>query len=53
MTHVLLAASGPSAQSPTDRARARDYNRLGWDLMRGEKFEEKAISQKANKLGRR
>lgn len=37
---ILIAATSLAAQSPTDRARARDYNKLGWDLMRGEKFEE-------------
>ena len=36
---VLIATASLAGQSPTDRARSRDYNRLGWDLMRGEKFE--------------
>jgi len=44
---IVIATASLGAQSPTDRARARDYNRLGWDLMRGEKFEEavKAFQQ--------
>jgi tetratricopeptide (TPR) repeat protein len=37
---VLIAATSLSAaQSPTDRARAREHNRLGWDYMKGEQFE--------------
>lgn len=44
---ILIAATTLNAQSPTERARARDYNRLGWDLLRGEKFDEavKAFQQ--------
>jgi tetratricopeptide (TPR) repeat protein len=44
---VLIAMTSLGAQSPTERARARDYNRLGWDLLRGEKFDEavKAFQQ--------
>jgi len=37
---ILMAGVAAAAQSPTDRAKAREQNKLGWDLMRGEKFEE-------------
>jgi len=36
----LVATVSITAQSPTDRARAREQNKLGWDYMKGEKFEE-------------
>ena len=38
---VLIAVAGAaaSAQSPADRNRARTQNRLGWDYMRSEQFE--------------
>jgi len=37
---ILIATVSAAAQSPTDRARAREQNKLGWDLMRSEKFED-------------
>jgi len=37
---ALLIAAPLAAQSPTNRARAREQNKLGWDYMRSEKFEE-------------
>jgi len=37
---LLVAATTLSAQSPADRARAREQNKLGWDYMRGERFED-------------
>lgn len=37
---VLLAHTSLAAQSPTDRTKARQLNRLGWDYMKGERFED-------------
>jgi tetratricopeptide (TPR) repeat protein len=39
---IVLATLSVNAQSPTDRAKAREQNKLGWDYLRGEKFEEAA-----------
>ena len=38
---VIAATSLAGAQSPSapDRTRAREQNRLGWDYMKGEQFE--------------
>ena len=37
---ILIATVTAAAQSPSDRAKAREQNKLGWDYLRGEKFEE-------------
>jgi Flp pilus assembly protein TadD len=37
---IVIATISVTAQSPTDRNKAREQNKLGWDYMRGEKFEE-------------
>jgi tetratricopeptide (TPR) repeat protein len=37
---IVIATLSASAQSPTDRARAREQNRLGWDYMKSERFED-------------
>lgn len=44
---LAVAVISASAQSPTERARARELNKLGWDNLRGERFEDavKAFQQ--------
>src|SRR5262245_24881375 len=37
---MLITTVAAAAQPPAARARAREQNKLGWDYMRGEKFEE-------------
>lgn len=37
---VLIATVSVTAQSPTDRAKARAKNTLGWDYMRSERFDD-------------
>lgn len=36
---ITAAATGAAAQSPADRNKARTQNRLGWDYMKSEQFE--------------
>ena len=37
---LILMATVTAAQSPSDRAKAREQNKLAWDYMRAEKFDE-------------
>lgn len=37
---IVIVTVTMAAQSPTDRAKAREHNKLGWDLMRSERFED-------------
>jgi tetratricopeptide (TPR) repeat protein len=37
---VIATCAAAAAQSPTDRAKARAQNKLGWDLIQRERFED-------------
>lgn len=37
---ILIATISVAAQSPSDRNKAREQNKLGWDYMKSEKFED-------------